>query len=139
MTRKTALFDRWSRFKFNNLGLALGTKLKFYNSVAKGLKLKVRKFWGLSFPPPSSPPILNRVNILPECLIELFCKLIITSWFIIVKTYQGFINILPRRQLHVQSNRSTGIRWEICSKLAITAPEGTKNLLLSLNIFHTLF
>ena len=32
---------------FNNLGLALGTKLKSYTSVAKGLKLKVRKFWGL--------------------------------------------------------------------------------------------
>ena len=34
-------------FKFNNLRLALGTNLKFYASVAKGLKLKVRKFWGL--------------------------------------------------------------------------------------------
>ena len=34
-------------FKFNNLKLALGTNLKFYASVAKGLKLKVRKFWGL--------------------------------------------------------------------------------------------
>ena len=33
--------------KFNNLGLALGIALKFYTSVAKGLKLKVRKFWGL--------------------------------------------------------------------------------------------
>ena len=33
-----------SWFKFNNLGLALGTNLKFYTSVAKGLKLKVRKF-----------------------------------------------------------------------------------------------
>ena len=30
--------------KFNNLGLALGTKSKFYTSVAKGLKLKVRMF-----------------------------------------------------------------------------------------------
>ena len=29
------------------MGLALGTNLKFYTSVAKGLKLKVRKFWGL--------------------------------------------------------------------------------------------
>ena len=36
-----------SWFKFNNLGLALGTNLKFYTSVAKGLKLKVRKCWGL--------------------------------------------------------------------------------------------
>ena len=33
--------------KFNNLGLALGTNFKFYTSVGKGLKLKVRKFWWL--------------------------------------------------------------------------------------------
>ena len=36
----------WSWFKINNLGMALGTNLKFCTSVAKGLKLKVRKFWG---------------------------------------------------------------------------------------------
>ena len=47
MTRKTAFFERWSWFKFDNLRLALDTKLKFYTSVAKGLKLKVRKFWEL--------------------------------------------------------------------------------------------
>ena len=29
------------------MGLALGTNLKFYTSVAKGLKLKKRKFWEL--------------------------------------------------------------------------------------------
>ena len=33
--------------KFNNLELALGMKLKFYTSIAKGLKLKVRKFYAL--------------------------------------------------------------------------------------------
>ena len=48
LTRKTTFFEGWSWFKFSNLGLALGTTLKFYNSVAKGLKLKARKFWGLS-------------------------------------------------------------------------------------------
>ena len=47
MTRKTAFFEGWSWFKSNNLGLALGTSLKFYTSVAKRSKLKVRKFWGL--------------------------------------------------------------------------------------------
>ena len=46
LTRKTAFFEGWSWFKFNNLGLALGTNLKFYTSVAKELKLKVRKFLG---------------------------------------------------------------------------------------------
>ena len=34
-------FEGWSLFKFNNLGLALGTTLKFYTNVAKVLKLKV--------------------------------------------------------------------------------------------------
>ena len=47
LTRKTAFFEGWSWFKFNNLGLTLGTDLKFYTSVVKGLKLKVRKFLGL--------------------------------------------------------------------------------------------
>ena len=47
MTRKTTFFDGWCWFKFNNLGLALCTNLKFYTRVEKGLKLKVRKFWGL--------------------------------------------------------------------------------------------
>ena len=76
MTRKTAFSEGWSWFKFDNLGLALVTNLKFYTNVAKELKLKVRKFWGLiptfvevteeklvgegTFCP---PPILTRVNI----------------------------------------------------------------------------
>ena len=47
LTRKTTFFEGWSWFKFNNLGLAPGTNLKFHTSVVKGLKLKVRKFWGL--------------------------------------------------------------------------------------------
>ena len=47
MTRKAAFFEGWSWFKFNNLGPTLGANLKFYSSVAKELKLKVRKFWGL--------------------------------------------------------------------------------------------
>ena len=47
LTRKTVFFEGWSWFKFNNLGLALSISLKFYSSVAKELKLKVRKFWEL--------------------------------------------------------------------------------------------
>ena len=34
-------------FRFNKLGLAIVMALKLYTSVAKGLKLKVRKFWKL--------------------------------------------------------------------------------------------
>ena len=43
LTRKTAFFEGWSWFKFNNLGLALGTNF-CYTIVAKWSKLKVRKF-----------------------------------------------------------------------------------------------
>ena len=79
MTRKITFFEGWSWFKFKNLGLALGTSFKFCDSVANGLKLKVRKFWGPNptfvevtgktgrgaFLPPTPPPplsIQNRVN-----------------------------------------------------------------------------
>ena len=74
MARKTAFFEGWSWFKFNNLGLAQGTNLKFYTSVEKGVKLKARKFWGLipTFAevtkeklvggPFLPPPHLNRVK-----------------------------------------------------------------------------
>ena len=48
LTKKTAFFEGWSWFKFNNFGLALPTNLKVYTSVAKGLKLKVRKFFVLN-------------------------------------------------------------------------------------------
>ena len=71
-------------FKLNNLGLALGMDLKFYTSVSKGLKLKVRKFSRLIFMlvevtgeklvgeerggffAPLSPSILNRLMVLAE-------------------------------------------------------------------------
>ena len=43
--QKNPLF--WGVFKFNSLGLAVGTNLKFYSSLWKELKLKVRKFGGL--------------------------------------------------------------------------------------------
>ena len=74
----------WSWFKFDNLGLALGMALKLYSGVIKELKLKVRKLrrliftfvevtrgklvGGGAFCPPSSPPILNRVNIDPNLM-----------------------------------------------------------------------
>ena len=42
-----AFFEGWSWFKFNNLRLALGKN--FCISVAKGLKLKGRKFLGPNY------------------------------------------------------------------------------------------
>ena len=46
--QKNHFFERWSCFKFNNLGLELGIALQFDTSVATGLKLKVRKTRGLT-------------------------------------------------------------------------------------------
>ena len=47
LDQKNHFFKGWSRFKFSSLELALGMALKFNTSVAKGLKLKVKTFWGL--------------------------------------------------------------------------------------------
>ena len=73
LTRNTTFFEGWSWFKFNNLGLAQGTSLKFYISVAKGLKLKVRnvsvliptfvEVTGEKLVGGPFPPILNRVQL----------------------------------------------------------------------------
>ena len=46
LTRETTFLEGWSWFKFKNLRLRLGIALKFYTSVAKTLKIKVRKFSG---------------------------------------------------------------------------------------------
>ena len=43
--QKINFFEECSWFKFHNLGLTLGMNSIFYTSIAKGLKLKVRKFW----------------------------------------------------------------------------------------------
>ena len=45
MTRKTTFSEGWSWFRFTNLGIEPGMALKLYTSVAKGLKLKVSKFY----------------------------------------------------------------------------------------------
>ena len=78
LTMKTAFFEGWSWFKFNNLGQTIGMNFSIYKSVMKWLKLKVRKFRGLVstfvevtrekqvgegvFWLPYLPPILNNVN-----------------------------------------------------------------------------
>lgn len=41
-------FEWWSWFKFNTLGLVVSVAFKFYKSVAKVIKLKMRTFWGLN-------------------------------------------------------------------------------------------
>ena len=46
--QRNYFFEKLCWFKFNNLELTLGAAVKFYTSVIKGLKPKVRKFWGVS-------------------------------------------------------------------------------------------
>ena len=57
LTRKTASFERWSWFKLNNLVFAPVIALRFYTSIAKGPKIKVRK---------SSGPIYMFVGVTRE-------------------------------------------------------------------------
>ena len=88
MTRKTAFFLRGGLGSGSIIwDLALGENLKFYTSVVKGLKLKVRKFLeliptfvkvtgenlvgGLFTTPP--PPILNRVKITKDICFFCIC------------------------------------------------------------------
>ena len=74
--QKRHFFEGCPWRKFNNLGLELGMVLKFYTSVTKGLKLKVRIYWwlvprfveikwkkliGEAF---LASPILNRVKLI---------------------------------------------------------------------------
>ena len=47
LDRKNHFFEGSSWIKVKHLGLALGMALTSYASVAKGLKLKVKKCWGL--------------------------------------------------------------------------------------------
>ena len=42
LIRKYTFYEGWSWFEFNNLGLTLAMALKFYTSVAKELKLKLK-------------------------------------------------------------------------------------------------
>ena len=82
LTRKTAFFEGWSWFKFDNLELALGTNLEFYTNVAKGLKLKVRKFWGL---------IPTFVDVTGEKLVEgPFCSPPTPSWIGLISTKKNY-------------------------------------------------
>ena len=108
LTEKTAFFERWSWFKFNNLRLALGTNLKFYTCVAKGLKLKVRKFWELT---PTfvevtweklvgwgglfvlATPVLNRVNVI--CFSARFCD---NSLSLLKMRFQAFSPVSKKVQ-----------------------------------------
>ena len=45
--KKNLFLERCSWLKFNNLELGLGVALKFYTSVAKRLKLQIKKVLGL--------------------------------------------------------------------------------------------
>ena len=91
--KKHSAVEGWSWFKFNNLGLLLTMALKFYSSVRKGLKLKVKKFWGLIstfgelqgenwYREGAAPPILNSVNEFHNSFIQVIFDdaVIIFQW-----------------------------------------------------------
>ena len=87
LTRKTTFFEGWSWFKFNNLVLALGTNFKFYTSVAKRLKLKVRKFWGL---------ISTFVEVTGEKLVAGAFLLASPSWVGLIRSLAWACNFIKK-------------------------------------------
>ena len=70
MTKQTAFCEGWYWFKFNSLGLALGTNLRFHISVANGLKLKVRRFLELipTFVENTGKKLVGRTSLEPLML-----------------------------------------------------------------------
>ena len=46
LTRKTAFFERWSWFKFINLGVTLGRKIEILHQCGKRVKTKSQKVLG---------------------------------------------------------------------------------------------
>ena len=70
LTKKTAFFEAWPWFKFNNLGLALVMALKFLHQSGERVKTKTHKVllanfyvcrgWGGFL----TPTILNRVKLM---------------------------------------------------------------------------
>ena len=66
--QKKHFFEWPSWFNVNHMGLATGLALKSYASVAKELKLKVRKCWGLipTFEEVTGEKLLGRVFFAPS-------------------------------------------------------------------------
>ena len=73
LTRKTFFWERCSWFKFSNLELGLGMALNFYTSVAKRLKLQMKKFWGLisTFVEVTGEKLFGSIFLPPPSLIGL--------------------------------------------------------------------
>ena len=97
----TNIFVECSWFKFNNLGLTVGMDLKFYTSVAKGLKLKEIKVFGgdsnvcrsyreKTGSGPFCSPILNRINGISFRFGPATQALTSVIWYLIETIWQSF-------------------------------------------------
>ena len=98
MPRKTAFFEGWSWFKFNNLGLELGTNLKFYTSLSKGLKLNVCRSYRRK---------TGRGGGLPPCWIGLK----------VVEGFSGNILLVHEKSRH--QNRPKKLENIFCQNISI--------------------
>ena len=115
MTRKTTFREEWSLFKFNNLGLTLGTNLKFYTSVAKKVKTKCQKVsWANSclcggYSYKSSPPNLNRVNLNHKVLVILHD----------IKNYDFHLNMQELKKNVIPNGLNVYMSFTINKKLSL--------------------
>ena len=117
MTRKAAFFEGWSWFKFNNLGLELGKNLKFYTTVVKRSKLKVKKFlWLIStFTEKAEEKLVGRGGLLIYILrykkltfsslqiiisytiVVMPCRLLFKIWFNDVKNLLNWLKFKSKK------------------------------------------
>ena len=97
MNRKTAFFDEWTWFKFNDLGLALGMVLKFYNSVAKVLKVSYvcRSYKGKAGKGSFLPPPPSWIGLIINCNINFNKKEALAEMFS-CEFFKIFENLLHR-------------------------------------------
>ena len=118
LTRKNHFFEGWCWFKFNNLGQALGTNLKFPISVANGLKLKVRKFLGSSYRGKTSrgafchPRSWIRLSVFIQSMkSELSWNLFTLTFEVFRRSFWLFCEVNKTR-FTLLFNRIYGLRWK---------------------------
>ena len=142
LIRKNTFFEGWPLIKFNNLELVLGMALKFYSSIVKGLKLKVRKVWGYSYVCRSyrektgsvghfGSPILNRVNFgCLEICTQLTYQRDLKSHFSLCLNLACFlrflsINLVYLEQLTMKKHKNTCFlknQWIDCTPVLVLHP-----------------
>ena len=133
--QKHRFFGVWSWFKFNNLRLTLGTSLKFYSNVSKGLKLKTRKFWRLipTFAEVTEEKLVGRGNFLPPITNRVKRTSPCTFYWKVSKQSKGAVwrcsskRVFSKISQNLQENMCASVYFEIKLQASGELNQVTKN------------